>query len=124
GSTSRWIITSQLEGSDWGATLYGQYYNWSMTSNPTYDFQIGQFDKRWTMGGSVDKTLIDNSSWKLTTGGVFRYDDAGKVGVSHYNQGLFVSPISDNAIIEGSVGAFVEGTWYATQDLRVIGGLR
>ncbi len=124
GKTSRWILTSQLQGNDWSATLYGQYYNWAMTSNPTYDYQIGQFDKRWTMGGSADKTLVDNQDWLVTAGGVFRYDDISRVGVSHYNQGVFVSPISDNAISEGSAGAYLETTWFATRDLRVLGGLR
>ena len=124
GNTSRWIMTSQLQGKDWNATLYGQYYNWAMTSNPTYDYQIGQFDQRWTLGGSADKTLFDNDSWQVTGGGNFRYDDISKVGVSHYDKGMFVSPISDNAIIEGSLGAFVESTWYATRDLRLMANIR
>ena len=37
GETSRWIVTSELTGDDWGATLYAQHYDWTMSSNPTYD---------------------------------------------------------------------------------------
>ena len=124
GSTVRWITTGELQGSDWNASVFAQYYDWTMTSNPTYDFQIGQFDKRWTLGGSTDKTLVDNDTWQVMAGGNFRYDDASKVGVSHYDQGIFVAPIADNEIVEGSLGAFLETTWFATADLRLIGGLR
>src|SRR5690606_23240630 len=34
GETSRWMLTSNLAGDDWSATLYGQYYDWRMQSNP------------------------------------------------------------------------------------------
>ena len=36
----------------------------------------------------------------------------------------FVEDIAANSIQEASYGAFVEATWYATDSLRVIGGLR
>ncbi len=124
GYTKRWITTTQLQGSDWNASLFAQYYDWKMKSNPTYDFQIGQFDKRWTVGGSTDKTLVDSGDWEVTVGGNFRYDDASRVGVSEFNQGVFVAPIADNEIIEGSVGAFAEVSWSATDTLRVLGGVR
>jgi outer membrane receptor protein involved in Fe transport len=124
GSTKRWILTSQLEGSDWDANVYAQTYDWHMTSNPTYDYQIGQFDKRWTLGANANKMLVDNGDFELKAGADFRYDDAEKVGVSHFDQGHFVEEISNNEIAEGSVGAFTEATWYATDDLRVMAGLR
>jgi outer membrane receptor protein involved in Fe transport len=124
GNTTRWIATSQLQGSDWNVNAYAQYYDWAMKSNPTYDFQIGQFDKRWTVGGAADKTLVDNDTWQVVVGGNLRYDDASKVGVSEYNKAIFVAPIADNAIKEGSLGGFMEGTWFATDKLRVLGGLR
>src|SRR5690606_17702912 len=57
GDTSRWIINSELTGRDWSASGFAQYYDWHMSSNPTYDFQINQFDRRWTAGGAVEKTL-------------------------------------------------------------------
>jgi outer membrane receptor protein involved in Fe transport len=124
GETKRWILTSQLTGDDWEATLYGQTYDWTMSSNPTYDFQINQFDKRWTVGGSARKTLFDGANLQLIAGTDFRYDDGSRIGVEHTNQGVFVAPISANAIKEGSLAAYVEATWQATDTLRVIGGLR
>jgi outer membrane receptor protein involved in Fe transport len=124
GETTRWILTSQLTGEDWNATLYGQTYDWTMSSNPTYDFQINQFDKRWTVGGSGNKTLLDTAALQIVAGGDFRYDDGSRIGVEHTNQGVFVAPISANEIVEGSLSAYVEATWQATDTLRVIGGVR
>jgi len=124
GETSRLIVTSELTGDDWGATLYAQHYDWTMSSNPTYDYQINQFDKRWTTGGKIEKTLIEEMNFQIIGGGNFRYDDGSRIGVEHTDRGAFVEDISANAIQEASYGAFVEATWYATDTLRVIGGLR
>jgi len=124
GETSRWIMTSQLTGGDYNASFYAQTYDWTMSSNPTYDFQINQFDKRWTIGGEADKTLIDTMDFRLITGAQFRYDDGSRIGVEHTSGGRFVAPIASNAIEEASYGAFLEATWYLTDELRVIGGLR
>jgi outer membrane receptor protein involved in Fe transport len=124
GETLRWILTSQLTGEDWDANFYGQTYDWSMTSNPTYAYQIRQFDKRWTAGGSGSKTLFNTQNLKLVAGGVFRYDDISRVGVEHTDKGVYIAPISANAVKEGSVGAYLEATWQATNALRVIGGVR
>ncbi|MEY4640076.1 MAG: hypothetical protein RLZZ227_70, partial [Pseudomonadota bacterium] len=124
GRTRRVILGSQLDGSDWNAALYAQHYDWYMESNPTYDFQLHQFDRRWTVGGKVSKSLIDSNEVLLAVGGDFRYDDASKVGVQNYARGSYVADISDNAVTEGSVGSYIEGTWFATQDLRVMAGIR
>jgi len=124
GQTSRWIMTSQLSGSDWNANLYGQYYDWTMSSNPTYDYQINQFDRRWTIGGGADKTIFESDSFRLVAGGEFRYDDGGRIGVEHTEQGQFVEPLGENEIQEGSIAAYIEGMWQATDTLRVLGGVR
>jgi len=124
GETSRWIVTTEVTGDDWSGTLYGQYYDWTMSSNPTYDYQINQFDKRWTIGGKGEKTLIEEMNYQVIAGANFRYDDASRVGVEHTDRGQFVDPISENEIQEGSYDAFAEATWYATDTLRVIGGVR
>lgn len=124
GDTSRWIVTSELTGDDWSATLYGQHYDWTMSSNPTYDFQINQFDKRWTVGGKFEKTFIEEMNFRLSGGGNFRYDDGSRIGVEHTNRGVYVEDIAANEIEEASYGGYVEATWYATDTLRVIGGLR
>ena len=124
GHTRRWIANTILTGADWDANLYAQYYDWDMKSNPTYDAQIGQFDKRWILGGNISKEQQLGDTLALTYGGEFRYDDISKVGVSEYSRGRFVAPIADNAIKEASVGTFAELNWDVTDTLRAMAGVR
>lgn len=124
GSTERWILATQLEGSYWNASLFLQHYDWFMNSNPTYDFQLEQFDERWIGGGSIAATVIDNDALQVDIGANFRYDDADRVGVHHTDRRAFVENISDNALTEASVGVYTEATWQLTDQLRLMGGLR
>lgn len=124
GSTERWILTSNLTGNDWEASLFAQHYDWQMQSNPTYDYQINQFDKRWTVGGKLSSRWIDNARVSVTTGADFRYDDAGSVGLDHFESGRFIESISDNAIKEGSVGLSIDATLHISESLRLLSGLR
>jgi outer membrane receptor protein involved in Fe transport len=124
GHTSRWIGAAQVTGAAWEASAYLQYYDWKMQSDPTYDFQINQFDRRWTTGGRYERWLIDKANLTVNIGTEFRYDDIGNVGVDHDNAGVFVENVSRNRIQETSVGVFSEATWSLTDSLRVVGGLR
>jgi outer membrane receptor protein involved in Fe transport len=124
GNTSRWIGSAQLTGEDWEASAYLQYYDWFMQSNPTYDFQINQFDERWTVGGRYVKTLIEDTRLALDVGGEFRYDDVGPVGLDEFEAGDLIANISNNDIRETSVAAFAEATWFATDELRLLTALR
>ncbi len=124
GRTSRWITTATLDGDQWRASAYAQYYDWQMQSDPTYDYQLNQFDRRWTIGGRYNRSVIQSKSLELNVGGDFRYDDIGNVGLDHWNQGAFVENIGHNAIKESSLGVYAEATWSATDRLRVIAGLR
>lgn len=124
GHTRRLIMTGNLSGDDWDATLFAQHYDWDMKSNPTYDYQINQFDQRWIIGGKASRTVVDTGMLQLVVGGEGRYDAASSVGVDHSNQGRFVENISDNEIKEGSLGLYTEATWFVTDQLRVLGGLR
>lgn len=124
GSTERWILSTQLEGSDWNAALFAQHYDWWMNSNPTYDFQLKQFDKRWITGGNITKTVIDGDAWQVDVGGNFRYDDVSRVGLDSTARREFVENLIDNEIVEGSVGAYVEATWQVTEQLRLMSGVR
>ena len=65
GETWRWIFGAQLDSDVWRADFYWQYYDWFMQSNPTYDSQLNQFDKRWTTGGRYDRTLFENDRVKV-----------------------------------------------------------
>lgn len=124
GETSRWIASADLTGGDWNANFYAQYYDWSMSSNPTYDFQINQFDKRWIAGGELDRSLLTSDSLSVDSGVDFRYDRGSRIGVEQFSQGRFVADIAANQITETSVGPFIDATWAAMDKLRVNAGLR
>jgi outer membrane receptor protein involved in Fe transport len=124
GETLRYITSARLLGDDWHATLYAQYYDWHMASNPTYDFQINQFDRRVTYGGRYEKSFAINSDIDLSIGAEGRYDDIGKVGVEHTDAGAFVAPISSHSVNEASLALYSEINWRPFEGLRVLGGLR
>ena len=124
GKTSRWIAGTQLTAVSWDASAYLQFYDWHMQSNPTYDAQINQFDRRMTAGGRFNRTLIDTFDLDLDVGAEFRYDDIGPVGLDENDEGQYVTNISNNDIKETSVGAYVEGSWRPAPDLRLLAGLR
>ena len=124
GDTKRWIMTAQLDGADWSASTYLQYYDWYMQSNPTYDLQINQFDRRWTTGGRYDRYFMPTAGVDVAVGVELRHDDVGNVGLDEYEHGQFVSNISRNSIRETSLGVYAETTWSATDKLRLFGGLR
>lgn len=124
GETSRWIASADLTGGDWRANFYAQYYDWQMSSNPTYDFQINQFDERWVLGGMADRTVVAGETIEVVAGADFRYDDGERIGVEHFEAGSYVDDIGANAIEEFSAGPFIDATWHATDRLRVNTGLR
>src|SRR5690606_37848724 len=117
GETTRWIASAQLDGERWRASGYLQHYDWAMLSDPTYDFQIEQSDRRWTLGGQIERNLVQRAKLELDVGGELRYDDIGKVRLDHTDNGVFVENISDNAIQETSVGVYAEATWLPTDRL-------
>ena len=124
GNTERWIAGVQLDGDVWSASGYAQYYDWFMQSNPTYDFQINQFDRRWTTGGRYERTVHESGNVAVNVGGEFRYDDIGNVGLDEFDAGQFVANISRNSIQEASLGAFIEATLFPTERLRFLVGAR
>ncbi|MGD9841459.1 MAG: TonB-dependent receptor [Steroidobacteraceae bacterium] len=124
GQTMRWIGDVQLLADDWRATAYAQYYDWRMSSNPTYDFQIDQFDRRWVAGGRYEHSLINTDTLQVTAGTDLRYDNIGNVGVDHDEGGVFVDNTSRNNVREGSIGVYSEATWKPVKALRLTGGLR
>jgi len=124
GETTRWIASADLQGSDWFANFYGQHYDWTMSSNPTYDAQINQFDKRWIVGGTAGKTLLEESAYDLSLGLNARYDDGSRIGVEAFNAGIYTGDIAANKITEYSLGPYLDANWYATRNLRVNAGLR
>jgi outer membrane receptor protein involved in Fe transport len=124
GLTDRWIGTLQLTRDNSEASVYAQYYNWHMLSNPTYDFQINQFDRRWTAGGRYERTLVRTATTSLKVGISAQHDNIAHVGYDHYVQGAFADNVSDNAVRESSTGVYVEGSWSPLAPLRLNAGLR
>lgn len=124
GETLRWIGGARLTGDGWRASLYAQYYDWHMLSNPTYDYQIDQFDRRWIAGGRYEQTFELASTLSLNAGVELRYDDIGNVGLNHTEGGEFVEQIARHSVTEGSVGVYSEATWKPIDNLRIFGGLR
>jgi outer membrane receptor protein involved in Fe transport len=124
GNTSRWIGTAVLTGDDWDASAYFQMYDWYMQSDPTYVAQINQFDKRTTIGGRYDSSIVAEANFELDWGAEFRYDDIGPVGLDAYDSGQFVQNISDNDITEASYGVYAEASFIPTDALRLFAGLR
>ncbi len=124
GMTNRQIATVRLIGDDWHLTLYGQYYDWNMFSNPTYDYQIHQWDRRFVEGVRGQRLFEITDSVSLTAGGDARFDDIGKVQVDHTDQRQFIGYVSAHSANELSLSPYTEATWRATDTLRVTAGLR
>ncbi len=124
GNTKRLVTTAQFTGDDWNADVYLQHYDWSMESNPTYDFQINQFDERWTVGANTNKDILLSDDFDIRIGGDIRYDDITSVGLDQHLNGVFVDNISDNEIQELSLGLYTHASWSVSDRLRLIGGLR
>lgn len=124
GETTRWISTLQLINDNWQASTYAQYYDWHMLSDPTYDYQIDQFDRRWTAGGRFDRTLVKSDRFDVRAGAELRHDNIGRVGVNHTEAAQFVDNIGTNSVRETSEALYVEANWRATDALRLMGGLR
>jgi outer membrane receptor protein involved in Fe transport len=124
GETLRWIASVRVLGDDWRATAYGQYYDWRMMSNPTYDFQIDQFDRRWIGGGRYERLFTVNEQLSLRAGVEGRYDDIGNVGVAHTEGGEFLEYIGRHAVKESSAAVYAEASWQPIERLRAFAGLR
>ncbi len=124
GQTLRWIGTARLTGTDWHASAYAQYYDWHMLSDPTYDFQIDQFDRRWIAGARADRTILRGPKLSVNIGTELRYDDIGRVGVDHTDAAVFQYNLSSNAVKESSAALYGEATWMPLEALRLNAGLR
>jgi outer membrane receptor protein involved in Fe transport len=124
GETLRWIASFRLLGDDWRATAYGQYYDWRMMSNPTYDFQIDQFDRRWIGGGRYERSFTINDALSLRAGVEGRYDDIGNVGVAHTEAGNFLEYIGRHSVKESSAALYTEANWQPIERVRAFAGLR
>lgn len=130
GETTRLIGTIAIEQPGWRANLYGQLYDWSMYSNPTYadpdgtSAQIRQFDRRWIVGGRAEKTWNLAPALSFTLGTEDRYDHVGDVGVYRTAERALLGSLGRYHVEELSGALYGETTWTPVAGLRLIGGLR
>jgi outer membrane receptor protein involved in Fe transport len=124
GETMRWIGSARLIAPDWRANVYVQHYDWHMLSDPTYDFQINQLDRRNVFGGRVERHFAPTPQLALSFGAEGRYDDVARVGLQHTIDGVFDSDLGRYAVEEGSIAPYVEASWTAIESLRVFAGAR
>jgi outer membrane receptor protein involved in Fe transport len=124
GTTVRHIGTVRMFGDDWRATVYGQFYNWNMYSDSTYDYQIRQWDRRYIYGARGQKDFRLSESFDISAGAETRLDDINKVQVDHTSQRVFVDYVAAHKAREFSLAGFTEATWHPVDALRVMLGLR
>ncbi|KKI19626.1 TonB-dependent receptor [Sphingomonas sp. Ag1] len=130
GRTTRLVGNIAFRQTDWRANIYGQFYDWAMTSNPTYtdpdgtSAQIRQFDRRWIIGGRGEKHWTVSQALTLTLGTEARYDHIGNVGVSRTSERRFLFSLGRYHVEEASAALYGEATWEPLAGLRLIGGLR
>ena len=124
GQTTRYIATARLLGDNWRATFYTQFYDWNMYSNPTYDYQIHQADRRFTEGGRVERHGNFGEQLLWSAGVEGRFDQIGRLEVDHTEQRQFLGYVSTHRADEESLAAYSELTYLPTQSLRLTAGLR
>lgn len=129
GKTSRTIANVQLTGDTFQANAYVQFYDWSMSSNPTYanadgsSAQIKQFDRRRIYGAKADWKSPGDAPLRAAIGTELRYDDIPRVGVASSGGGSDVS-LGAYSVKEGSAALYGEVTWQPVEQLRLVAGLR
>ena len=124
GETERWISSASLTGDNWSGTAFIQYYDWSMSSDPTYDYQINQFDRRIIVGSSAAYNAIENETLRVTTGISYRFDNIKSVGLEHYQSGSYVETLSSNQVNQLSAALYADAQWNIRDNLRLLAGLR
>jgi outer membrane receptor protein involved in Fe transport len=130
GETTRFVGNVAVSGDGYKGNVYGQYYDWSMSSNPTYanpdgsSAQILQFDRRWIFGLKGEKSFELSPALRFTVGTENRYDDVGNVGVYQTDARAFVGSLGAYKLSELSGSLYGEADWKPLDGLRLIGGLR
>ncbi|WP_267395445.1 MULTISPECIES: TonB-dependent receptor [unclassified Sphingomonas] len=130
GETTRLIGNLLVRQPSWTANVYGQFYDWSMYSNPTYtdpdgtSAQIRQFDRRWIIGARGDKQWTLSPALAFSVGTEERYDHIGSVGVARTSDRTFLTSLGRYHVEEASAALYGEATWTPLAGLRLTGGAR
>lgn len=130
GETTRIAGNLAMIQATWRANAYAQFYDWRMSSNPTYtdpdgtSAQIDQFDRRWVIGLTAEKRWDISPALSFTMGTENRYDDIGNVGVNRTADRAFLFSLGSYHVEELSAALYAEARWNPIPGLRLTGGLR
>lgn len=131
GTTERQILTLGYRDDDWRLSTWAQHYDWSLLNNFTFFLedpvngdQIRQYEKRWSYGGRVERTLELSKRLSFRAGGEVRNDDIGPIGLDETIAGVTEFTAVSFDVKETSLGLYTEAIWRPVERLMVIGGLR
>lgn len=119
-----------LAGGEFEASAYAIDYRLDLWSNFTYFLddpvngdQFRQFDDRRVLGFAMREAWLDER-WRLRVGLDGRRDDIERVGLCRTVARTCTTVVRDDAVIEDSVSAWIDGEWRFSSLLRAHAGLR
>ncbi len=119
-----------LAGGAFEASAYAIDYRLDLWSNFTYFLddpddgdQFRQFDDRRVYGFAAHQAWQDER-WRLRVGIDGRRDDIARVGLCRTVARTCTTFVRDDAVVEDSLSAWIDGEWRFTDRLRVHAGLR
>ena len=134
GETTRIALSGGFDTTNWSATAYALYYDFTLFSNftgflndPINGDEFEQRDERVTVGGSVSYTqpfTLAGLPADLKAGGDIRYDDIFDIGLFNTAGRERLSTVRDDEVTELSLGSFAEIEVDLTDRLRASAGLR
>jgi hypothetical protein len=134
GDTSRYALSARLDSRLWGGRsmllAYAIDYDLDLFSNFSYDTdalhgdQFEQLDRRRIYGGEWSQRFATRGRNALTVGVQARYDDIAAVGLYRTQQRIRWGTIREDAVRQGSVGAYASVDTRWTDKMRTVLGLR
>src|SRR5690606_32922614 len=83
-----------------------------------------QYDKRWTYGGRIERTLHVDDTLSLRIGTELREDSQPRVGLDETIAGVKEFTVGAFDVKETSAGLYAEAVWQPVDRLMIVGGLR
>src|SRR5690606_28087642 len=92
--------------------------------DPVDGDQLRQYDKRWTYGGRIERTVAVNEQVSLRVGTELREDSQPRVGLDETIAGVKEFTVGAFDVKESSIGLYAEAIWRPVERLMLTGGLR
>jgi outer membrane receptor protein involved in Fe transport len=131
GSTERQILTVGYQDDEWRLSAWAQHYDWSLLNNFTFFLedavngdQLRQYEKRWSYGGRVERTIALNDRLSFRMGTELRHDGIGPIGLDETIAGATEFTVGAFDVGESSMGLYGEAIWRPIERLMLVGGLR